>query len=313
MTSVDYELLKQALVDSGLRESSAGLYESRIKKVLTGVFDDKNPKISKLKKNPKKLIEYVEQSGEFPSANTKKVALMAITHLYQIYDLPITAFENSVKHYTELADAESLTNTKEEDIEKITNIDFDEMKKRVPDIRDPTDRLILAFYSYLPPLRQQDLIDLPVMMTRIQDKKGRPAKDKQNAKNHVNLKQNKLHIHDHKTSRIHGSKVINIPMKLADEIRHYMKRMDSKKLLPLSSSAFSRRLKKLVGVSSSGLRKAYVSKYAPKMSAEELVELSKIMGHKISTQMLSYRKPISATNATPELKPDEPAPDSDEE
>jgi len=298
---VDYDFVANALVETGLRESSAKTYISKMKRILRLVFDTETPTIKQLKKGTTKIIDFVAEDGNFLNSNVRKVILMAVSHLYEVYDLPIGMFEKPVKEYTTLADAEAITNTKQDTIDKINTIDFDAIKESVKDIKDPTDRLITAFYSYLPPLRQQDLIGLHIITGKTEDKnpKGKKSVTAEKERNHINLKNNTMYIYEHKTSKVNGTKQIPIPFKLIDEIQRYMKDMKTRVLLPLSSSAFTRRMVKLFGVSTSIFRKAYVSQKAPKMNATELAELSRVLGHRISTQMISYRK-----NLTNEKQPE---------
>lgn len=303
--TVDYDFVKSALIESGLRESSAKTYINKMRRILRLVFDDVNPTISKLKKNAKTIIDYVAEEDHFLNANVRKVILMSVSHLFQVYDLPIDVFEKPVKEYTSLADAEAITNSGKEMTDKINAIDFDAIKDSIKDETDPTDRLIKAFYSYLPPLRQQDLLNLIVINSGKDTSKGRPSKSPE--RNHINLKNNTMIINDHKTSNTHGSKKIALPFKLVAEIEKYMKSMKTRILFPLSSSGFTRRMTKLFGVSTSIFRKAYVSQKAPKMSPEELKNLAYILGHRLQTQMVSYRKPLIA--GEPELEKDEPIDD----
>jgi integrase len=306
---VDYDFVKKTLVDTGLRESSAKTYVSNMKRILKMVFETTTPKISLLKKEQKTLIETVSNPDSFKNANVRKVILMSLAHLYEVYDLKIEPFENPTREFTRLADAESVANTTAETIEKIEGIDFDVIKETIQDQKDPTDRLITALYSYLPPLRMEDYINLQVVNPPRNTQRGRSYKEPEG--NHINLKSNNLVLKNYKTSNYHGTRTIAIPFKLAEEIQRYLKSTGNRKLLPLSSSAFNRRMNRLFGASVNTFRKAYVSQFAPKMTAQQLSELSQILGHKISTQMLSYRKNIK--NKNDNEQPDENAETDTEE
>ncbi len=298
---ISYDEIRGGLSDLGLKDSTAQTYISKIRKVLKGTFGQDAVTKQTLKKGKKKIVDYVS-SDAYKNANTRKVALMAICHLFTLYDLPVDYFEKYVVDWSRLADAEAVTNTSSKTIEDIKGIDFDAIQASIPDTKDPTDRLIKAFYTMLPPLRQQDLIGLKVFETL--------AAAKQYKGNVLVLKPARLLIREHKTERSHGEKSIPIPAKLSKEVRRYMKAEDTDVLFPLSTSGFTRRMQRLFGCSTSTFRKAYVTKVAPTLTASERARVAEIMGHRISTSMVSYNKDIKTD---PELTPDEPVEEEDDE
>jgi len=285
LAPINYLEIHDGLIDLGLKESTAKTYMGKMRKVLKGVFGKDAVTKAVLKKNTKKIVEYIS-SDDYKNANTRKVALMAITHLFTLYDLPVEYFEKFVVDWSRLADAEAVTNTSAEVIENIKNIDFGEIEKSIATTDDPTDRLIKAFYcGWIPPLRQQDLINVKVVDS------PSSAKNSPN-RNVLILRSNRLLVREHKTEKTHGAKSVPLPFKLMKEVRKYLKDMDTMVLFPFSSSGFTRRMIRLFGCSTSTFRKAYVSKVAPTMSAEERARVAEIMGHKISTAMVSYHKDI---------------------
>lgn len=281
---ISFDEIKFGLSDTGLKDSTVNTYIGKIKKVLNRVFPDMSVTKQVLKNSRKKIVDYIKTDA-YKNANTRKVALMAICHLYTLYGLPIDYFEKFVVDFSRLADAEAITNTSSDTIENIKNIDFEAIRKSIPTTKDNTDRLIKAFYSLLPPLRQQDLINIKVFPYHSL------ARDYK--KNMLIIKSHRLIIKEHKTDRIHGEKVIHIPAALMKEIKLYMKKMDTDILFPFSSSGFTRRMNRLFGCSTSTFRKAYVSKIGPTLTAEERAKVAQIMGHRISTSMISYNKDIS--------------------
>ena len=300
---ISYQEINEGLQDLGLKESSIKSYVSKMKKVLNGVFGDKSVTKQDLKAAKKKIVDYIS-GDDFKNANVRKVTLMAITHLFTLYDLDIDYFEKFVVDWSRLADAESVSNTSPKTIEDIKNIDFDEIKASIPKTKNPTDRLIKAFYAgYIPPLRQQDLIGLKIV-----ENMGL-TKDK--SENVIVMRGNRMIIKDHKTSKHHGAKSIILPSPLMKEVKRYLKALDTDVLFEMSTSAFTRRMIKLFGCSTSTFRKAYVSKMTPSMTAEQRAKTAEIMGHRISTSLVSYTKDLKKDEDENDLKKNES--ESDEE
>jgi len=290
---IDYMLVKQALIDQGLKVSSAISYCSKIRKVMTTTFGSGLQPISKLRRSHKKIIQSVS-GDEYKTPNIKKVYLMAVCHLYEIYDITISPFEKYVRDWSSLADADAVNGTSAEDMVKIGSVDFDQIREQIDETKDPDDRIIKAFYTLLPPLRQQDLINLVVY-----NNKKDPKRDDVN---YLHLPSKKIVINEHKTSKIHGTKFIPLCDRLCDEVRKYLADTKRDVLLPMTSSGFTKRMTRLFGVSSSIFRKAYISKYTVDMSPEELYKTSQIMGHRINTQLVSYRKNLKAAEEEENVK-----------
>jgi len=286
---INYAVINDELLKKGFKQSSVNTYICKIKRVMRGLFEDMEPKISALKKSHQQVIDYLSKD-EYKNSNIKKVHLIAISHLFSIYNISTNEFDKQIKDWTTLADAENVANTNEAVNEKIASIDFEAIKANIEITTDPNDRLMMTFYSYLPPLRQQDYCNLITS--------NKPIKDT----NHINMKNRLLVIVNHKTDKIHGEKLIALPDPVIDEIKRYIKMTKSTTLLPFSSSAFTKRMTRLFGCSTSTFRKAYVSQKSPKMNSQELAHLAYIMGHKISTSVMVYRKGI--VYGEPELKPD---------
>lgn len=276
--------VKAHMLDKGLRESSANTYLSRLRVALNKYFNRENPTLNQLKTKKTKFVESFLNTEA--SSNSKKVLLMAIIHLLNTYSLPTQNFELTMKQLSNEADAESLTTKSEETKEAIEKIDFDSVKEKRFEIKDPHNRLLASLYTMLPPLRQQDYSRLLVLKAK---PKTVPA-----PANHINLKTKQMVINTHKTSNINGQKIIQLPDELITEIQLYLKtvpKVDGQNiLLNMSSSALTRRIASVFGHSSGLLRKAYITQNTPKMTAEELLKTSEVMGHRLSTAQLSYNK-----------------------
>jgi len=292
---INLDFVKEHMLSKGLRNSSSTTYISRIRTILTALFGDKELTKIQLNKQKKKILDFIVKGNT--SANNRKVAVMSLSHLLSAYGLDTQFLYTALSELHEQSDAESLTSNKPDVIHKLNEIDFQAMKNKIESYKNPNDRLICACYSLMCPLRQQDWNNIPVLTTKPEE----PI-------NHVNLKKKQLVIHEHKTSKAHGTKVIDLPQQLVNEIKRYI--ADPAKnniLLPFTTSNMSRKIKQVWGVSSQMLRKAYVSQYTPSMSSEELIKNCKMMGHRLTTEVLHYRKNLKVT---PELQPEEPIPDS---
>lgn len=284
MAKLNYDTIKEYLRDvKGQKESSVTVNISRTKKVMRELFGTDEPKLTQLKdKNiTTNLINHLDT---YNTSNAKKTYMMSMIHALDAYGQQTTTAQmiKQLKSWTKMCDAESVAKVNDALIEKLENINFDEIRKSVPHTRDGYDRIIKACYTMCVPLRQQDWCNLKIS--------NKPLADE----NHINLKTGVMTIYHHKSDRTHGTKEIELSKELMEEIKHYKRRYETDVLLPMTSSAISRRMTRLFGCGSGTLRKAYVSQNAPHMKPEELLGLADQMGHKISTQLISYRKQIKA-------------------
>ena len=156
--------------------------------------------------------------------------------------------------------------------------------------------LILCLYTYLPPLRGQDFFN-----TRVYEHL-RDVEDEEN--NYIVLSKKKLYIKKYKTENTYGARIIDLPDVLVDEITYFTQNTGSNILIPklvdypnnvdkfISSKVFTETLNATFGkkVSSSMLRKMYVSENIDKLNGKQRKELSKIMAHNTSTQVINYTR-----------------------
>lgn len=292
---IDLDVVKQYMLGKGLRDSSTVTYISRIRNILVKLFENKQLTKIQLNRQKKKILDFIVKGDT--SANNRKVGVMSLSHLLSAYGLDTQFLYSALKQLHEQSDAESLTSNKQEMIDKLKEIDFDDVKSKIDTLESPDHRLIASCWSLIPPLRQQDWTNVSVVTSKPKEQI-----------NHVNLKKKQLIIYDHKTSKTHGTKTIDLPIQLINEIKRYIADPSKKNtLLPYSSSNMSKKIKQVWGVSTQMIRKAYVSKYTPTMSSDELLKTCNIMGHRISTEVMVYRKNL---NTSDELKPDEPVDDS---
>jgi len=173
--------------------------------------------------------------------------------------------------------------------EKFDKVDFNELKKKAKE-EDNTDlRLVYWLYSSMPPLRGNEWRGTRVVSSK---KKGKDDE------NYVALKEKVLIVNNSKTSGSHGSKEVELPTELINEIKKYVANKESDILFDdYSASTFTKLLNKHLGYSIQSLRKRYVSEHFNKMTPKERVELAKIMGHTIQTAMLDYNKPVEVVSS----------------
>lgn len=162
--------------------------------------------------------------------------------------------------------------------------------------------LIASLYYYLPPLRQSEYIKMKFVESR--GKYGMNFK-KMNEFNYYDSDKQTFTITNSKTQRHFKKRVLDIPDKLNKIILSYnptdVKSYDDKDYIfrrKLTTSNFTKILNKIFGdgVSVDILRKTYISSVVPTMNIYERKKLATMMGHSLSSQMLTYDKNI--TNKT---------------
>lgn len=296
---VDIDQVREYLNEVGLRQSSIRTILLQIKRVLINVFEDDVITYKMLKKHVNDILDWID-SDALPNYNSKKQHLNSINHLLKAYDIKNESIEQKLKDYAELSTAEQ-TQLKPNDkrMNLMDSVDFDEMRERMRKEKNITRKLILALYTLLPPLRQQDYLNLQVFDKAIKSKSKLPN-------NYIDLKNKLLVISQHKTSDSNGAKKIDLPTELITIIRKYIREEETdNKLLPMSSSNFTKYFQRhFKGLSPQVLRKAYVSQYANDMSVEERFALGRIMGHKISTSQLQYNKSKPSTTQNEDIEED---------
>jgi hypothetical protein len=160
----------------------------------------------------------------------------------------------------------------------------------VSDAGSAIDALIMTLYTSIPPLRGEDYVN-----TRIADRETPEG-------NYVDLSKARLVLRNYKTSDKHGERRIRLPadvMAAVDRVRDLVR---SVWLLPradgghMTCAELRACLYRLTGkkISTSMLRKIYVSTFVPEMSAADRKILARIMGHTLEQQEFTYRR-LAAT------------------
>ncbi len=162
--------------------------------------------------------------------------------------------------------------------------------------------IILCLYSYLPPLRQSELISTKfVNLPKYDDNVDvKILEGLLISPNFISLNNKKMVLSNYKTVATHGVRIIDIPDILVEILRFWQDITKSEWLLPLlsnnskpiKSSGITHILNNIFGmkISSSMLRKLYISQHVfdGQMTTQEKEKIAKIMGHKPVSQVLTY-------------------------
>ena len=152
--------------------------------------------------------------------------------------------------------------------------------------------LFCSLYTYMLPLRSEDYYN-----TLIHDSDD-DGVDVVND-NYYDVEKKQLVLNKYKTSKVHGTRMIDFPEVLHDIIMEFHRKSQSKYLIcstkkgKFSSVSFNITLKRCLKkeASSSMLRKCFISdKMDAGMTAEDRISAAKTMGHTASCQMLTYSK-----------------------
>lgn len=186
--------------------------------------------------------------------------------------------------------------------EKISKI----RKYGLRELREYQKYMILALYVMIPPLRGQEyldaiilkVVDVPVNYKRIYELTH---------KNLFDIKNNKFIVRYHKTFDTHGVKVIDFNQELSNIVEKWVELTGSQILIPnlesgnersgfnepMAQTALTELMFRIFApnkISTSMLRKIYISDVVKNMSAVERKKLAKIMGHTLESQEFIYNK-----------------------
>lgn len=170
-----------------------------------------------------------------------------------------------------------------------------DMREKYRKMKDKNEKiyfhfLILSLYTYLPPIRGSEYINAQYIFQDVDYE----TKLEEDGMNLIDMKNKKIVIGHYKTKKQYGIRIIDIPEELYDVLQEYFHYKPCKYMFrkKISNSSFTKRLNEIFhkNVSTSMLRKLYISEYVKDMTIEQRKKLSKIMGHSIATQELVYRR-----------------------
>lgn len=285
------------------RESSLKTMDGQIKRIHKMANLDKfNEKLLIDLKKMKNLLNNMEKT------NVKKSLINSSMKVLEVMDnvpnkllkeykewfrLSARNHENKY-HYGELDEKQKDSFISLEEIKKMRG----EYSKKNDLEGNPYEYLkyvVLSLYTYLPPLRGEDYFKTRLIKCPSFEKclKTLPY-------NFYDLKTNKLVLKEYKTSGTHGTRIIEFPSELSKIIDKWAKINPSDFLIPnlqtknaMSQSGFTdflNRLFKPHKISTSMLRKIYISETVPKLSVSERKTLAKTMAHSLVMQEFIYRK-----------------------
>ena len=304
---IDKDKTKEGLLKAGLKASTINQYGIDIKgyiKSLTGK-DIKNPVWSRSYfEDIRQIFNELNRPELSPVwRNSKSSALLTI---YRNSEEPneeiLAVLEAMAKYYRKLADDQKQMRTATSKelanqvfIEEVRDVFKKQGQKINPDKIDKlyTQYIIAGLYSYIPPLRPQDYVNLKIDSSDLSE-------------NSIDSKDWKLRIVEHKTAKKYGTKSINIPMVLRPILGKYidlLKKDNIEWLFPqekdnknhIDRARFSLLMGQLFksyglgdNVSPSILRKSYISEANQFMTGRQLKNLAKTMGHEPATQQVIY-------------------------
>lgn len=287
-------------LSSQYKEESIKKFSSTLKKVLKELYDTDKYDITKFKGTSAELEEYIKENipekqrhsysfiiYKFLTLEPSKIKKRDLDKYKDINYRFKIAYNPAEKSSEELQNKEEITLKELLDIRAKYDLMSNEKDKK-NNVSVQLGRLLLYFYTEIPPLRSQDLINT------IYD-------DKPNDKglNYLDLKKGILHVVAGKTKNsIRDVKLTDTLAKIAKITKD---RIGSEYLVPrlknknekMSASNFTHFLNSVIGkkIGSSKLRNIMASKYMDEgLTSEERAKIAKDMGHSFSTHSHIYTK-----------------------
>jgi len=268
-----------------LTDSSLKTYASMLSSMFNKLKIEKD--ISNIKKNKKEIIEYVK-SLEKPQS--RKTLLSSLVILTDDDDYKSLMGENT-KIINDSYKEQKANPEKFEDMKTMDELkeQFNQLQLKAK--KNPTEEnwmnvlmscLFTGVCDGLPPRRLLDYTEM---------KKSNYNKDEDN---YVTSKE--FVFNKYKTAKHTGKQVIEIPKEVQTVLKKVMKFGESDYLLhsdnkPFTTTAMSKKLKSLFGVSVDGLRSIYISNlYKGLPALKHLEEIAEDMGHSVDTAMKNYIK-----------------------
>ena len=297
-------------------ENTYKTYISCLRKLYNDYFDSE---LSSFDVNDfydhKELIGYINKN--IKANNTKQVYFNMIKNILKLFDgFPesiITIYDmeyRNLRKYNE-HEAEEKKETPETDKDKYITFEQlvklrDKIKSKISNIYDKNylHYIILCLYSYLPPMRGQDLYNCYLINEK-------EIEIEYNNDNYISLESGEMVINQYKTSKTYGQNKIILDEELLDILRKFKEITNSVYLLPkltninenLTQSYFTHILNDIFKrkISVQQLRQIYTSEQMDKFNnaktneekekiAEQIGKDSKAMKHSLSCHIHKYTK-----------------------
>lgn len=172
---------------------------------------------------------------------------------------------------------------------------FNDYQKKINDNTDIITwrkYVILALYSCLPPLRGEEYYNTYIKTYKKSDLNNYINK---NDFNFYDTTSGTLIIKKYKTEKIYGTRILKFPPRLKKIVNQWIKIQKKDKLIDVSQQLFTETLFNIFEpykISTSALRKIYISNFVKKMDGKKRQELAYKMGHSLQAQEFIYKKKI---------------------
>ena len=295
---IDYSYLDNKMTEMGLSDGSITTYTANIQRVLKSVFNTfhdittdnlkEYEKIIKLFKKETPLLKKNKtldwETDPTPTYSTLKNLLNSFSWVYKIYDIDFQPLEGMFKELGDLSIIEKTTTPlKEEKKLKINAINYDKIKAKMENEKDPLKRLLGGFVYYLKDnFQRYDAFFNANIYYNDEDIKD-------NGGNYFLLDKNLYVINCQKTAKTTGQVIIEIPQELSEMLKEYLL-FGHNIIYNGSRGAFQKVFTRYFGFGAQDLRKKCASELQG--TTEEIFEQSKKMCHSASVHMRDYKKSL---------------------
>lgn len=226
--------------------------------------------------------------------------IISLIRIFKILKVKESIIKKFNDYYKTIKPNIEIKEAKEEDKNNVLSVDdiikikekYKEQYADKPNLKNALSLLVLYLYTEIPPLRSQDYINTSFDFTE--------------TPNFISIKDKALFIREGKRTNINNARKINLNTNIIKAISNVKKEVEklgfkNKWLIPkiydpntnMKNDTFSKFLNSIFGkgISSSKLRNIYASHYTDTgINAEERQEKADIMGHTVSTNLLTYNK-----------------------
>lgn len=317
------------ILEKKYRENSIKTFAGSVKKVCKEVF--KREYDAKLLEDTNKVLAYVKTLEKISSQKNTLAGVLAFVKAEQTNPQVIKVYEDHFKtlgqasanlqQYKEPTEDEKcnyipfaeVIKLRDEHAQTLSNYKIDELEQSNK-LKEATlfqktvfeKYLVLCLYTYVPPLRGEEWHD--AVIEEVADPGSYSVIIEARKKNIIDLTHKKLVVERYKTSDIHGTRIIDLPDELVKVIKmsREINNGDPNLLInyasckPMTSQCLTKFLQSIFypkKISSTLLRKIYISEQTSKLSVDQRKKLAHIMGHSLSSQEFLYSTFRDKTNS----------------
>ena len=302
---MNYDEVKNKLVEKGVKLSSAKVYVSKFKRIILGIGFNEHFTINEVMKhfisfqvnNSLIILDFVNKPET--TINEKDNLLKGFLKCLEAYDIDTTVYlEKFQPLMTDLKyDKEFQEASEKEEENKLSKADLiklrDEWKGKLTDKFTKFDLyyVLLSLYTYMQPLRSQDYVNSFLSIIERKDL----LEGKQN---HISLETKKLYLFDYKTVSCYGTRIIDLPNELIHILKEFKEKSSSQYVIcspkgnKLEANSFNRLFHEATKgkqFSCNMARKCFVSEGIEKPIAERKAD-ARVMAHSMSTAAARYSK-----------------------